>query len=238
MASWALGVTLGVILGLALLIATPRLMATPQAVTTGAQAAEEDNGAPGSGTSRALDGESTASGEEGNTQGNDTANASGNSENTAQQNAGGEGENGTTTTASRDLGSSGDSSSNMDTGANPDSDNGPQPGVPNGGATAATEGTPDDSGTVDEQAPGNAESGQTIFASNCAGCHGAQAQGQIGPSLVTADGPKAWTLAQFTTTLREGRTPERELAPTMPRFSAQQLSDAQIADIQAWIKTQ
>lgn len=84
---------------------------------------------------------------------------------------------------------------------------------------------------------GDVGAGQTIYASNCAGCHGANGQGGFGPSLVTADGPKSWTLAQFTTTLREGKTPERELAPTMPRFSEQQLSDAQIADLHAYIKS-
>ncbi|MPY68207.1 c-type cytochrome [Deinococcus sp. SDU3-2] len=84
---------------------------------------------------------------------------------------------------------------------------------------------------------GDTGAGQTIFASNCAGCHGANGQGGFGPSLVTADGPKSWTLAQFTTTLREGKTPERELAPTMPRYSEAQISDAQIVDLHAYIKT-
>ena len=74
-------------------------------------------------------------------------------------------------------------------------------------------------------------------APSCAGCHGANGQGNIGPSLVTADGPRSWTLAQFTTTLREGKTPDRELSATMPRFGEAQISDAQVADLQAYIKT-
>ncbi len=76
-----------------------------------------------------------------------------------------------------------------------------------------------------------------MFAGNCAGCHGANGQGNIGPSLVKADGPGSWTLAQFTTTLREGKTPERQLSTTMPRYTEAQISDAQIADLQAYIKT-
>jgi mono/diheme cytochrome c family protein len=84
---------------------------------------------------------------------------------------------------------------------------------------------------------GDAAAGQTVYVSNCSGCHGANGQGVVGPSLVTANGPKSWTLAQFTTTLREGRTPERELNATMPRFSEAQLSDAQVADLFAYIKT-
>lgn len=84
---------------------------------------------------------------------------------------------------------------------------------------------------------GDASAGEELFASNCAGCHGANGEGNIGPSLVAANGPKDWTLAQFTTALREGKTPEKELAPTMPRFSDAQLTDSDIANVQAYIKT-
>ena len=55
--------------------------------------------------------------------------------------------------------------------------------------------------------------------------------------MLFRSGPKSWTLAQFTTTLREGKTPERELAATMPRFSDAQLTDSDIANLQAYIKT-
>lgn len=85
---------------------------------------------------------------------------------------------------------------------------------------------------------GDAASGQTVFASNCAGCHGTNAQGGIGPNLLMANGPTGWTLAGFTTTVREGRTPDGEvLNATMPRFSPAQLSDAQIADVHAYLKS-
>ena len=98
-------------------------------------------------------------------------------------------------------------------------------------------GTQAGGGQGGSEAAGDAGAGQTLFAGNCAGCHGAQAGGGIGPNLTPADGPKAWTDAQFLTTLREGRTPERELAPTMPRFSSEQLSDTDVANIHAWIKS-
>ncbi|MXV20094.1 c-type cytochrome [Deinococcus xianganensis] len=84
---------------------------------------------------------------------------------------------------------------------------------------------------------GDAVAGEKSYAVSCAGCHGANGQGVVGPSLVAANGPKDWTLAQFTTSLREGRTPERELAATMPRFSDAQLTDSDIANVQAYIKT-
>ena len=84
---------------------------------------------------------------------------------------------------------------------------------------------------------GDATAGGKTYAVSCAGCHGANGQGQIGPSLVAADGPNSWTLAQFTTTLREGKTPERELGAVMPRFNETQLTDSDIANLQAFIKT-
>ncbi|MFC6616395.1 hypothetical protein [Deinococcus radiophilus] len=47
-----------------------------------------------------------------------------------------------------------------------------------------------------------------------------------------------WDLTGFTQTLREGVTPDgRELAPTMPRFSEAQLSDADVANIHAWVQS-
>ena len=59
----------------------------------------------------------------------------------------------------------------------------------------------------------------------------------IGPSLKAADGPKSWTVAQFTTVLREGKTPDgEELNATMPRFSDSQLTDADIANLFAYVK--
>ncbi|WP_064015720.1 c-type cytochrome [Deinococcus puniceus] len=107
-----------------------------------------------------------------------------------------------------------------------------------GQPTGTTEGTnPDEAAARNTDPAGDPSNGRAIFASNCAGCHGANGGGNIGPALNTPDGPKSWTLAEFTLSLRQGKTPERELNSTMPRYSETQLTDEQIADLQAYIKT-
>ena len=59
--------------------------------------------------------------------------------------------------------------------------------------------------------------GPGLFAANCAGCHGAQAQGGVGPKL--AGLAKNWTAPQFAHAVLDGQAPEgRALAETMPRF--------------------
>ncbi|ADV67204.1 c-type cytochrome [Deinococcus maricopensis] len=83
---------------------------------------------------------------------------------------------------------------------------------------------------------GNPEQGKAIFAT-CAGCHGSNGEGVVGPAINGNDGPKTWTLAQFTATLREGKTPERQLSTAMPRFSKEQIPDEAIPDLQAYIRT-
>lgn len=98
------------------------------------------------------------------------------------------------------------------------------------GETAAT------GATVTTDA-GDVTAGKTKFAVTCAGCHGAEGGGGIGAALNTADGPKSWTLDQFKLTLREGKTPDRELSATMPRFTAEQVSDEEVANLHAFIKT-
>lgn len=105
----------------------------------------------------------------------------------------------------------------------------------NAGTTQGTD--PAEAAASSTDPAGDPGNGGAVFASNCAGCHGANAGGNIGPALTTADGPKSWTLAEFTLALRQGKTPERELNATMPRFSETQLTDEQIADVQAYIKT-
>ncbi|AWT35227.1 c-type cytochrome [Deinococcus arenae] len=151
--------------------------------------------------------------------------AGGTQANTRGANDGGEqaGENGATVEASGN--STGDQATSTTEGSATDTDTAGSTGEQPAETAAAAE------------TQGDASAGGKTFAANCAGCHGANGQGQIGPSLVTADGPKSWTLAQFTTTLREGKTPERELAATMPRFSDAQLTDSDIANLQAYIKT-
>ncbi len=197
-ASWGLGVTLGVILGVGVLIATPRLMGKPAEATPAstAPANTNENGPADAGKSEGSESGSMAGGE-----------------GTSSEGASGEAASGEATSGDMAAGEGASSAA--------------------GEAAAGTS----DSAAGDTEAVGDAQAGQTVFAGNCAGCHGANGQGQIGPSLVTADGPKSWTLAQFTTTLREGKTPERELSATMPRFGEAQISDTQIADLQAYIKT-
>ena len=84
------------------------------------------------------------------------------------------------------------------------------------------------------ETPGDAPAGGKSYATSCAGCHGAEGQGAIGPALENVN---EWTLAQFTTVLREGKTPERELGAVMPRFTDAQLTDSDVANVYAFIKT-
>ncbi|MBZ9750299.1 c-type cytochrome [Deinococcus sp. HMF7604] len=81
---------------------------------------------------------------------------------------------------------------------------------------------------------GDPSAGGKLFVGNCAGCHGPEGQGGVGPALGQV---KEWNLAQFTAVLREGKTPERELSAVMPRFSEQQLTDSDIANIYTFVKT-
>jgi mono/diheme cytochrome c family protein len=75
---------------------------------------------------------------------------------------------------------------------------------------------------------GDANAGAKAWASSpCVACHGANAEGSVGPKL-------AGTSLPFDTvknTVRNGRGGE------MPKFSADQVSDADIANIYAWLKS-
>lgn len=66
---------------------------------------------------------------------------------------------------------------------------------------------------------GNAEQGQVIFQLNCAGCHGADADGRVGPSLhrVASRKSRVGLIAQVTS----GKT------PPMPQFqpTSQEMAD-------------
>ncbi|SEI75483.1 Cytochrome C oxidase, cbb3-type, subunit III [Deinococcus reticulitermitis] len=61
----------------------------------------------------------------------------------------------------------------------------------------------------------SAATGKTLYTQNCAGCHGANAKGGVGPSLKSA---ATWTAAQFKTALTQGKTPKKTLSAVMPRF--------------------
>lgn len=189
--SWALGVTAGLVLGVTLLIATPRLMTPPttaEETTTSATTRDAAAQAESAGAQEAA------------------------SQGTAGQPEGGMQQEGAAT-AEASAESEGEAAS----------------------GEAATDGAA--GGAATEAAAGNAEAGQAVYVGNCAACHSPNGQGQIGPSLVGEDGPKDWTLAQFTATLREGKTPDRQLSAAMPRYAETQISDDQIADLQAYIKT-
>ncbi|ABF44958.1 cytochrome c, class I [Deinococcus geothermalis DSM 11300] len=84
---------------------------------------------------------------------------------------------------------------------------------------------------------GDTAQGLKLFTANCAGCHGAQAQGGVGPALNTATGPGSWMIAQFQAAVREGHAPDRELGPVMPRFTTAQISDEDLTDIYAYLKS-
>ncbi|MEF2277129.1 cytochrome c [Deinococcus sp. YIM 134068] len=72
--------------------------------------------------------------------------------------------------------------------------------------------------------------GGTLYAGNCAGCHGAQAQGGVGPGLAET---KGWTLAAFGQAVLHGEAPEgRTLASVMPRFADTGLDGAPPTDEQ------
>ena len=76
---------------------------------------------------------------------------------------------------------------------------------------------------------GDAKAGAQVWASKpCAGCHGANAEGGAGPKLAGTSLP----FDRVKNTVRNGRGAE------MPKFSADQVSDTDIANIYAWLKTQ
>ncbi len=215
LASWMAGVTLGVILGIALLIVTPRLMGGGGSTAEAPTAQEQTTDAAPSGSAEPAPAASAGAAPE-----TATTNAPADQTPAAGQSSGGE------LPAAQSP-----AVADTTTGNPPQQDT-------NAAADPVAAGGSGDAAPTPNAAEGNAEAGATVFASNCAGCHGAQAGGGIGPSLVNSDGPKSWTLAQFTTVLRRGVLPEgRELSAVMPRFSDAQLSDTQVADVLAHIKT-
>ncbi|GEM49196.1 c-type cytochrome [Deinococcus cellulosilyticus] len=112
------------------------------------------------------------------------------------------------------------------------------PGSPAGGDVINNTGNnPESNGGNSAQASGNVDSGKEVFVSNnCAGCHGANAEGGFGPKLAGVVGK--WSVAEFNTTLREGKTPEgKTLQPSMPHFAANQISDEKVADLHAFLST-
>lgn len=78
-----------------------------------------------------------------------------------------------------------------------------------------------------EQAVGDAERGARLFTElPCSGCHGAQAQGQFGPALAGTD-------LSYEAVRRQVRSPRDQ----MPAFSPERVSDQDLRDIYAWLRT-
>jgi mono/diheme cytochrome c family protein len=79
-------------------------------------------------------------------------------------------------------------------------------------------------------ATGDAAAGkQTWAAKPCIGCHGANAEGGLGPKLAGT----ALTLEEVQKTVRNGRT-----GTAMAAFSESQITDKELIDIYAWLKSQ
>jgi mono/diheme cytochrome c family protein len=80
------------------------------------------------------------------------------------------------------------------------------------------------------QAPsssGDPAAGKVTWAQKpCAGCHGANAEGGQGPRLAGTN----LSLDRIVQTVRSGRE-------EMPKFSADQISDKDLANIYAWLKS-
>jgi mono/diheme cytochrome c family protein len=85
-------------------------------------------------------------------------------------------------------------------------------------------------------------SGKGIYTANCAGCHGAKAQGSVGPNLHEAAG---WTAALFNRALLQSKDDKGvALKPPMPNWSkgfAPHVGRAptkdEMASIQRYIRT-
>lgn len=89
---------------------------------------------------------------------------------------------------------------------------------------AQTEGKPAPSGSAPA---GNTEAGKKLFTSyGCYECHGRAAHGGVGPRL----GPDALPFAAFVQYVRHP-------AATMPPYTAKVVSDQDLADIYAFLKT-
>ncbi|MGH7708592.1 MAG: c-type cytochrome [Vulcanimicrobiaceae bacterium] len=79
---------------------------------------------------------------------------------------------------------------------------------------------------------GDAVKGKAIFLTNCAGCHGANAQGGVGPNLhgTLSDPKMARTDAALIKWIKD------PLAP-MPKLYPSPLNEQDVADVAAYVKT-
>ncbi len=93
------------------------------------------------------------------------------------------------------------------------------------------------------EVPGDATNGATLYASSsliCNSCHGANAEGGIGPNItasVTA-GIGSWTQAQFFNAVRNKKSRSgKDLCSFMVAFPVSSVSDQGIYDIYAFVKS-
>jgi mono/diheme cytochrome c family protein len=94
-------------------------------------------------------------------------------------------------------------------------------------AAGAAPKTADKPAAADKPATGNVQNGKLLFASDgCYECHGRAAQGGVGPRL----GPHPLPLSAIITYIRQ---PTAE----MPPYTAKVISDAEIADIYAFLQS-
>ena len=98
-------------------------------------------------------------------------------------------------------------------------------------------GGPGLSGPASLDATGNAANGRVIYETICAGCHGAKAEGKVGPALANAGFQQAATPAYVAATVLRGR--EGTPMPAFSRNNANfpRLSDAEAADVAAFVMT-
>lgn len=89
----------------------------------------------------------------------------------------------------------------------------------------------------------NTKLGGAIYTSNCAGCHGAKAQGQVGPNLHEAAG---WSYALFKRAMLKAVDDKGvALKPPMPVWgkigfkgdNGKAPTDAEMQNLQAYLKT-
>ena len=113
------------------------------------------------------------------------------------------------------------------------------PGVDNTNAAAATGNAPATTAAAAHasEPAGDIEAGKAKYTAACAGCHGANAEGGMGGMAPKLNAVKDWTQEQFKTSLRDSNSPTKTLAPPMMKFTADQVTDAEVAGIYAWLKT-
>jgi len=105
--------------------------------------------------------------------------------------------------------------------------------IVHGNASRASDGNLQDAdshrsgGTASKPQAGNASRGKELYGASCVVCHGAKAEGNIGPRL--AGNPLLSNEQAFRKIVHEGRH-------MMPPLKGS-ITDGQLADILAWLKT-